>query len=288
MSTEIDDGLTPEEREALAEDDGGTTQPIADDGAGADDEQAAAADKAAAEAANAEGASGGDEGAADSASAGAAEPAAEAQQQSSPVLVAQVPADVEAKLTEIANNKSELLDSFDNGDMTAREYQQRLDALAKEERAIERQQDRADLAAQMETQRLQNEWTQTCNTFVESNSVYKDNPRLYKALDQEVRELAAKPETASWSGKRFLEEAHKNLTEAFGLKDTKAKTADKPAAAPMRELPPNLAKVPAADVEDTNGGKFAVLDRMASTDPLGYEGALNKMSEAERNAYLAS
>jgi hypothetical protein len=49
-----------------------------------------------------------------------------------------------------------------------------------------------------------------------------------------------------------------------------------------------LAKVPAADVEDTNGGRFAVLDRMASTDPLGYEEALNKMSAAERDAYMAS
>ena len=46
--------------------------------------------------------------------------------------------------------------------------------------------------------------------------------------------------------------------------------------------------MPSAEIESTTGGKYAVLDRLASTDPLGYEAALERMSEAERNAYLAS
>ena len=46
--------------------------------------------------------------------------------------------------------------------------------------------------------------------------------------------------------------------------------------------------MPAADVEDTSGNRFAVLDRMSNTDPLGFEEALSKMSQADRDAYLAS
>lgn len=283
MSKEIDDGLTDEERLALAEEEGADTQAAADDTAGdtSDDdsagEQAAAADADAAKTA------------ADTAAAEAATKEAEEAppQQQAPILVAPPPEDAAAKLAEIDTKKEALLTQFDDGDITAKEYQKQLDALAKEERAIERAQDRAELASQMEQQRLQNEWTATCNTFVETHSIYKDNPRLYKALDQEVRDLATKPETANWSGQKFLEEAHKALKSAFKFADDTP--APKQKAPPVdRNLPPNLAKVPAADVEDTNGGRFAVLDRMASSDPVGYEETLAKMPEAERNAYLAS
>lgn len=293
MTVEIDDGLTDEERAALAEDDGGgaddTTNTDADNGAGGDDGKGSesAEDKAAA---------GNDDAAADAAASAASDAkaddgaaaATEAQPQQAPILVAQVPENVDAKLAEITTQKGALLDQFDNGDITAKEYQLQLDALAKQERQIERQQDRAELAASMEQQRLQNDWNATCNRFVETNAIYKDNPRLYKALDAEVRELATKPETANWSGQRFLDEAHKNLKAAFGFQDSTPAPDAKRKAPPQRELPPNLAKVPAADVEDTNGGRFAVLDRLANTDPVAYEETLNKMSAAERDAYLSA
>jgi len=293
MSTEIDDGLTDEERAALLEDDGAGTDNNADNGEGADNGETGKGSED----------PGADSGAADAGATAAADAAAaadagataeattsEAQPQSAPILVAQVPENVDAQLSEIASKKSSLLDQFDNGDITAREYQTQIDALAKQERSIERQQDRAELASQMEQQRLQNEWTRTCNDFVESNPIYKDNPRLYKALDAEVRELAQKPETATWSGQKFLTEAHKNLRTAFGLQEAQGteKPADKTQTKQRRELPPNLAKVPSAEIEDTNGGQFAVLDRMANTDPIAYEEALAKMSPAARDAYLAS
>ncbi len=257
---EIDDGLTEEERAALAEEDGGTTA--------ADPEAATATEPEAA----------------------AAEPAAdtaepEAPQQAAPILVAPSTDDSEARLTDIATKKDTLLTQFDDGEITAREYQKQLDALSREERKIEFEMHEANLAAKLEQQRLQNEWSATCNSFVERHPVYKDNPRLYKALDAEVRDLANRPDTANWTGQKFLDEAHKALVQAFGLKEAGA-----PAAKfnPAANLPPNLAKVPAAEMEDTNGGRFAVLDRMANSDPIGYEEALNKLSDSERNAYLAS
>jgi FAD/FMN-containing dehydrogenase len=262
MAKEIDDGLTEEERAALSEDEGeGTEAPqiLLDfpEDAGTDAETTAA-----------------------SVVQEAAEPVAEAK----PILVSPPPEDAEAKLKDIVDRKEALLAQFDEGDITTREYQGQLDALAKEERSIERAQDRAELAAQMEQQRLQNDWTATCNTFVESHPVYKDNARLYKALDAEVRDLAARSDTASWTGQKFLDEAHKALKASFGFQETGVTKAKSQST--TRDLPPNLAKVPAANLEDTNGGRFAVLDRMANSDPVGYEETLNKMSESERTAYL--
>ena len=208
--------------------------------------------------------------------------------QPAPILVAPPASDATAKLAEIEERKNTLLEQFDNGDVTAKEYQKQLDSISKEERAIERAQDRAELAAQMEQQRLQNDWNATCANFVESHTIYKDNPRLYKALDAEVRELAAKPETSSWSGQKFLDEAHKALKQAFGFSEGVSPDRNGGKPAPRgRELPPNLAKVPAADVQDTNGGRFAVLDRLSSSDPIAYEEALSKMSQADRDAYLS-
>ncbi len=277
MSVEIDDGLTEQERAALADDE--------DTGAEGTDIEAAD-DDAEGEKAAAESADAAKTAAEEAAAIENNKEVAEAPVQQQPILIAQPPEDAAAKLAEIDTKKEALLTQFDDGEITAKEYQKQLDSLAREERALERAQDRAELAAQMEQQRLQNEWTATCNAFVENHAIYKDNPRLYKALDQEVRDLAAKPETASWSGQKFLEEAHKSLKEAFKFAEAEPTKAKKP---PIdRELPPNLAKVPSADVEDTNGGRFAVLDRMASSDPLGYEETLSRMSDAERNAYLAS
>lgn len=284
----LDDGLTDEERAALAEEEGTGTPPADDPEA-----QAAADAKAAEEAAK--------KAAEEEAAKKAAEEAAAANPDGkttetppddedqpttgNPILVAPPPADAEAKLTDIATKKDALLTQFDDGDITARDYQKQLDSLNREERQIERDVHEAKLAEKMEQQRLQNDWTTTCNTFVEQHAVYKDNPRLYRALDAEVRELAAKPETATWSGQKFLDEAHKNLKAAFGFQEADAPAANKQ---PRRDLPPNLAKVPAAEVNDTDGNRFAVLDRMASSDPLGYEEALSKMSQADRDAYLSA
>lgn len=291
---DLDDGLTDEERAALSSDDD-----LADSGDDTNEKAAQSADEAdpdeqaeqeAAAAAEAEAAKQAAEAAAADAKPGEAEqPAAKAEptsQQQAPILVAQAPEDAEARLTEISAKKDELLEKFDNGDVTAREYQKELDALNKQERTIEADLFEARMAQKLETQRLQNEWNATCAAFVDANPVYKDNQRLYRALDAEVRELASKPETSNWSGQKFLEEAHKALAKDFNL-PTAGKSAPPPVA-PRRDLPPNLAKVPSAEVEDTSGGRYAVLDRMAASDPLGYEEALAKMSDAERNAYLSA
>ena len=265
----IDDGLTDEERAALADEDTAIEQP-----AGTADPETPVAPEAKAQTP-------------DTPERPAEAPEAPAEtetpQQAQPILVANSPADADARLQEISTKKDELLTQFDDGDITAREYQKQLDDLSRQERKIEFEQHEAQLAQKMEQQRLQNDWMATCNTFIERHAIYKDNPRLHKALDAEVRDLAGKPETANWTGQRFLDEAHKNLKAAFDFKDAAA-----PASTASRELPPNLAKVPAAEVEDTSGGRFAVLDRMATSDPMGYEETLSKMSQSERDAYLAS
>jgi len=91
------------------------------------------------------------------------------------------------------------------------------------------------------------------------------------------------------TGAKILAKAHENLAAAFNLaKPEQPKPdANKPAG-PKPDLPPSIHNVPAADANDVTGGKYAALDRLASTNPIAYEEALMKLPEEERNSYLAS
>ena len=304
---EIDDGLTPEERAAIEsdddiiEDDGTGNQDEGNDDAGNQEDGGEAADDAGDDtgatdgdaAADAAGQAAGE--GADDAAAAAEQPAQPAVE-SAPLLVAQAPEDADAKLAEIASKKEALLNQFDDGDITAKEYQLQLDALMKDERQIELALHEAQLAAKMEQQRQQNEWTATVNGFIQENPRYnpQTSPRLYQLLDMEVRAVASTEEfrnrTDSAAGRLILQRAHENLAKELGFEaGTKPAAAKTPAkAVPKPDLPPSLHSAPAAESNDVTGGKWAQLDRLASSDPIAYEDALMKMSERDREAYLSA
>lgn len=302
-NTEIDDGLTDEERAAIASDDdiietdgdgdeGGNDDDGSDDnagegadGAGDDDDDGAAGD---------EDAAGTGEGADDVAAAAdpaAAEQPAGPKAESAPILVVQPPAEAEAKLQEISTQKADLLEKFDDGDITAKEYQTQLEALNRQELDIQLDLREAKLAEKIEAQRQANEWNSTVNGFIAENAQYNPeaNPVLYQMLDLEVRRVALTDEfknrTDMAAGKAILQKAHENIAKATGMQiKPKGKTTPQPKADAL----PSLHTAPAADHADTKGGKYAVLDRLASTDPIAYEDALMRMPESERNAYLSA
>lgn len=301
---ELEDGLTDEERAALAEDEGENTdtgtEGAGDEGAG--DEGAGdegAGDDEGAENGDGSDANGDDAGTGDAAGtnappdnadAAAEQPAGEATQ-SAPILVVDAPADAAAKLTEISTKKDELFTKFDDGDITAKEYQAGLDALNKQERDIELDIREAKLAEKMEAQRQANDWKATVDAFIAKNPRYspEKSQSMYQLLDLEVRRVAGMDEFKNRSdaaaGREILAKAHENIAKDLGF-DAKPAVKQPPAKKP--DAIPSLHGTPAADQSDVSGGKYAVLDRLASNDPLAYEEALMKLPEGERNAYLAS
>lgn len=302
MSTEMTDedilaGLTDEERAAMEEDDGSgdAGEELSDeereaqeaddgdqanaeaDGEEEDGDQAAGADDANADADGADDAAG-DEPDADQSPA-----------VSAPIYVAEAPADAEARLAQIATDKATLVEQFDDGELTAKEYQEKLDALGKEERKIERQIDKAEIAAEMEVQRITQERDREINAFLGEVGVKRDmEDPAFKAIDQAVRIVASLPDNVDKSVREIMQEAYDLCVFKKQIVPKEpAKAAVKPAAAPTRKpivAPPSLAKVPAAEMTDTTeGNRFAHLDRL---DPVAREEALAKMSEADQNAYL--
>lgn len=212
----------------------------------------------------------------------------------------EAPEDAEAKLKDIAEKKGELADKFDNGDLTAREYQTELDTLSKEERKIERDLDKAQMARDM---RESTWFQQTVPAFLAEHTQYEENETLSAMLDAEVRrqQTAAHKAGEDPLSPTILAKAHKEIVKAVsGLTGKAAEddddaedvktAADKAAkAAGKRKAPPKtLAKVPASDAEDTDdGGKFASLDRLADKDPIAFEDAFARLPEHEQEAYLA-
>jgi hypothetical protein len=318
-------GLTDEERAALQEDDGsgdtttldeslranegansGTTDENNDDDAnkGGDDGKGGAnADDAASKGKTDDAAAAAAAAAADDAGKGNDD--AEADTGAKPIvplLVAEAPADADAKLKEIGDKKAQLVEQFDNGDITAKEYQTQLDALGKQERDLERAIDKAKIAAEIKQQQEMGAWLGEVKDFTsKEHPEYSKSRVRWTALDTFVKEIASNPENAGLTGKQILARAHEMVVADLGEAAPAARTdtggkdggkKDEKDGKPLKgskiDPPPTLAKVPAAENQDVEGGRWAALDRLLETDPLAHEDKLAKMSDADRDAYLAS
>lgn len=206
-----------------------------------------------------------------------------------PLLVAEAPADAEAQLQKISEDKAALVEKFDDGELTAKEYQQQLDALSKQERAIERALDKAQIAADLEMQRQENEKQQAINTFLAEVGIPRDPSNLrFATLDAAVRLVASKDENANLGPREILQKAHDLCVEQGTLQGKKAPapkadTERKPARKPI-EAPRTLAGVPASEISDTDSARFAHITRIK--DPDAREREFAKLSPAEQDAFL--
>lgn len=216
--------------------------------------------------------------------------------QPAPLYVADAPEGAQERLTAIATEKDALVQQFDEGDITAREYQSKVDALNKEERGLERKLDQYEIAQRMAEQQQVNEREATIDGFMTEVGINRDatDPR-FVALNQSVMNVAADPAMANASVREIMEKAYDVLAELGMLKARGAAPAaqqqrqpeppKKPVKKPLN-APPTLASIPAADATDTSdGNRFAHLARIKDPDAL--ERAFNALSPADQEAYLA-
>ena len=219
-----------------------------------------------------------------------------------PLLRADLDPEAENKLKEIATKREELDTQFDDGELTTKEFRQAMAELDKQERTIEQQQFKAQIAQEMQEEASRAAWMKDVRSFLDDHPEYEERPRLYDNLDAVVKELAADEKNASMTGEEILEKAHEKVYADLGLpvpdsKDEKGKGGDgkkpsgkKPAGKRAKKpAPPNLGDLPASDTSDpSNAGKFSHLDQLADKDPQKFEEAFAKLSEAEQERYLAA
>ncbi|OWY39344.1 hypothetical protein CEK28_08470 [Xenophilus sp. AP218F] len=186
----------------------------------------------------------------------------------------------------------ELAAAFDDGELTAAEYEQQRRAVSDERGDVRADMRRAKEAEEQAQARLEQEkqaWFTQCDTFVnQTNKAFylsangQPNSVRIGALDSMVRALGvAEPHL---SNAQVLEKAHAQVLAEFGqpAKDAQAEPAEQatPAKAAPK-LPPNLGAVPTAETETPAGSD--PLDRLTGDEA---EAALMKMTPAQRDAWL--
>lgn len=289
------DAMTEEERAALLDDDDSDDAIVVmpgDEGADDDDEadEGAADDGDSDDKADKKAEPGADNN--QSADDNSAAEAAKETEQAKPLFRAEVPADIADKYAAIDTKEEELIAKFEDGDMTTREYNAELRKLNKERNDLEWLERKAELSQETAQQQLEDTWLTTVKAFLPDHPAISESEENWNSFDQVLRTVTAVRINAGQAyGKAELERAYKIWADERGI-EVKAPAAKASAAKATaakdeqkKELPPTLAKVPAASNEDTDDGKYAALERLADKDPQAYQEAIAKMSAAEYEAY---
>lgn len=281
--------LTEEERAILKEDDASLddadieTDRVDEDEADDDDEEDEEARKAAEEAA----AKKADE---------EEEEEVDLRRDPAPLIGTEEPKDIEERLTALAEEKAALVQKFDDGEITAREYSDGLEAISDKRNDIQWEKRKAEIGREAHERAITDAWDRDVAEFMSTTAkkiAEKGEPALL-AFDSYVKKVTGDPKNARMSNRAQLEKAHKAFLadfDGFGTapkpnpKEKDGGDPPKPAAKKERVIPPTLARVPAADLEDIDEGKFAALDRLADTDPLAYQKRIARMTPSEREEY---
>ncbi|WP_036238237.1 hypothetical protein [Martelella sp. AD-3] len=206
-----------------------------------------------------------------------------------PLFKSDVPKDISDRLKALDAKEDALVDKFEDGDLTTREYNAELRKVNKERSTLEWQVHKAELSKESTQSQREQAWYNTANGFLEQHPEIAANETRYASFDVVLRKVtSAVIASGGWPGQAEIEEAYQQWAADLGIK---ADPAPNPAPAPKNpapkqpEIPPSLAKVPAAGLEQTDDGKYSALDRLSESDPLAYEEEIAKMNEAEFEAY---
>lgn len=197
-----------------------------------------------------------------------------------------LPEDIDEQINSIDEKKLALADEYDEGLLTYRQCQEQINALSEQQHSLRRLKDTADLQRQHELAQQQQEYDRVCASFVAENNLGSAGEPKFDAFNAYLINFQNNEANQNMPIAEQLNTAYTQWAQAMGIEVPSSKPTAK---TKKRNVPTTLANVPASQVEETSdNGRFAALDRMASSDPIGFEEALTKMSSTEREAYLST
>lgn len=202
---------------------------------------------------------------------------------------ANLPEDFQQQLDDIETKKTELRQKLNDGDIDFDEYEKSREELSLQERKLDRQLVKAEIARDIEEQSAQKTWENTVQSFLDSSAKagldYRADNAKRNDLDLYVKTLAANPANAEKSMSWFVETADRMVRAQYGITTTQPKPNKQQNSRrqSLDELPTTLAHVSGADDVSESEGKFADLDKL---DGLALETALARLSPDQRNEYL--
>lgn len=197
-----------------------------------------------------------------------------------------VPADVDDQIAAAKLAKFKLAEKFDEGEITAVEYAKQMEDINDFQQDLQNRKFKAQLAAESQQSREMDSWEDTCSSFLSVHPEIQKSKLRYDSFDYSVRLVTGDPANAGLSGEQQLEKAYQNWVSELGIHVDPVQQEQKPAPVKAKVVP-NIGSLPAAQANDTEDGKFAYLDRLATTDPLKYEAQLMRLSDADRELYLS-
>lgn len=249
--------------------------------------------------------------AADGAAGGAAEPeapkesaeaepateeSAKAEISIPPSTRGEAPPDAVERLATLDAEKAALAGRVENGGLT-------LSAYVSEAARIDGQRDElrsALIRAEITRNQTLDAWDREVMEFLGEHPEIHAKPIRLQAFDAALRLITSDGQNANLSNRKVIQTAYDLWAEELGVTSFAAKPQPQPAPSPAaatsapqppkpvaehKPAPPTLAKIPAADISETDDGKYAALDRLQERDPVAYEAAIAKMSDAEFAAY---
>lgn len=210
-----------------------------------------------------------------------------------PLIRGEKPADYDKQMAAIDTREDELVEKFEDGDLTTREYNAELRKLNDERGNLKWQAQKAELAQETSAAQAEAHWYGAVDVFFQAHPEIQANQTRLDAFDSIVRKFTAETMNAGKTpGAADLAKAYKQWAEDLGIQPVtkedqpqQQEQAKQQHQAKPRNVPPTLAKVPAADATDVENSKFASLDRLADTDPLKYQEAIDRLSATERDQY---
>lgn len=204
--------------------------------------------------------------------------------------------ELKAKYDDLDKRENELIEKFEEGELTTREYNAQLRDINKERGDLDWQQRKDELNRESVEQQVERQWVTDVKAFLPNHPAISESEENWQSFDKVLRLVtAARQAEGKPYGTPELERAYRIWSDEQGIKapapaKEEAKQDQQPAQQQKQQpkpldIPPSLAKVPAAAPEDTDDGKFAALDRLADSDPQKYQESIARMSADEYAAY---
>lgn len=233
--------------------------------------------------------------------------AATTEDKPDPVLTAIDTNDQQAVIDGAKQERRELLDKYNDGELSDDEYQAQLEAL--DDKVVDAKTALKDATAQRAQQEeaYRNAWFDRAGDVMEANPVFKDTQpvaelggySVAQVFDEACRYVTGQPQFAGLSLAQKADAATKVAREYYKQRTGQELAAPKPKGGkakadtglPDRPTGPRpkaiqtLGNVTAATDTEINDGRFASIDR--NGNGLMAEKDYGRMSDAEKEAYLA-
>lgn len=202
-----------------------------------------------------------------------------------------LPDDFDEQVQAAKQSLDDLTQRFKDGQIDFDEYQEQQATLIERREQLSRLQIKAEIAQEMEAQRVEQAFRETAAKVVadakQDGVDYAANEALRTDFDAFLKALGANPANDKQPMEWFLREAHKRVMALHNIttaQPKQAKPPKPPKQAKVSDVPVSLANVVSGAGDSEDGGNFAKLDRLTGD---AWEREFSRLSKAQQAAYMA-